>query len=255
MKEIRERLIELREKLDLTQREFAEMHDLSRGQLGQIETGHNKPPLELLQSVTKKHGVRWEWIVEGIPPVLKGDVKNVDNKLTTTITVDESGMDNIVMVDVKAAAGYVTGLSEPSYFKKLPAFKLPGAQFHNATFRAFQVDGDSMYDTLDHDDWVISRYLESFNSIKEGYIHVIVCTNEIWVKRILNRVNERGKLVLISDNDFYPTKEIDIIDVLEIWLVKGKLGFNLRSRKKDLWTVINKLQSDVSELQTKLKSK
>jgi phage repressor protein C with HTH and peptisase S24 domain len=168
------------------------------------------------------------------------------------ITVDEHGNDNIVMVDVKAAAGYPTSYLEPTYMKQLPAFKLPGVAYKNGIFRAFQVDGDSMFDTLDHGDWVICRFLEHFSDIRDGYVHVVVTKEEICVKRLLNRTGERQKLVLLSDNEDYPTREIDAGDISEIWLVKAKIGYQLRSRRRDLFRIINDLQSGMVEIKGRI---
>lgn len=156
------------------------------------------------------------------------------------------------MVDVKAAAGYSNqfAVADPSYFKKLPSFQIPGPEFRNGTFRAFEVSGDSMYDTLYHGDWVICRLLHSFDEIKEGYVHVVITAAEVCVKRILNRSKARQKLVLKSDNEAYPPREMDITEVLEVWIVKSFLGFNLPNRSLDVKRAINGLQTqylDISE--------
>jgi len=51
-----------------------------------------------------------------------------------------------------------------------------------------------------HDDAVNSEYLEGFDEIREERVHVVVTKSEgVVVKRLLNRISERGKLVLKSD--------------------------------------------------------
>ncbi|WP_018249812.1 helix-turn-helix transcriptional regulator [Orenia marismortui] len=44
---MREELIKLRKKEDLTQKEVAELLDITRGYYGHIETGRRNPPLKL----------------------------------------------------------------------------------------------------------------------------------------------------------------------------------------------------------------
>ncbi len=168
-------------------------------------------------------------------------------------TVDEGGNDNIVMVDIKAAAGYAQNFTEPKFVSKLPAMKLHGSEFRNGIFRGYQVDGDSMYDTLDHNDWVVGRYLDNhWQDIKEGYIHVVVTKTEVTIKRLLNRVEERGKIVLLSDNDQYPTRDLDVEEVSEFWLVKARLSYNLRSRRVDWFKKYNDVQAEMVDIKHRL---
>lgn len=259
MREIRERIIEVRNELEQTQSDFAKIHGLTRSQLSQVEIGHNKPSLDLIYSIVSKNNISLKWLIEGIGEKHISDSKFTNQTKTGSggtlvITVDESGNDNISMVDIKASAGYPQHFTEAYFFNDLPAFKLPGNEFKNGIFRAFQVDGDSMYDTLDHGDWVICRYCDNhFKDIRDGYIHVIVTRTEVNVKRLMNRVDARSKIVLISDNDEYPTRELDAVDVSEIWIVKGRLGFNLRSKRKDILRSLNELNADIIELKNRVK--
>ena len=275
MKEIRERVIELRNELEQTQEVFATNHGLTRSQLSQIEIGHNKSPIEFLASLVNKCGVRWEWLIEGKLPKFTSEIISAsstppvnnpgkNNKtqpaypikhfgLPVIATVDEGGSDNIVMVDIKAAAGYAQNFTEPKFITKLPAMKLHGSEFRNGIFRGYQIEGDSMYDTLDHNDWVVGRYCDNhWQDIKEGYIHVLVTKSDVTVKRLLNRVEERGKIVLLSDNEQYPTRDIDVEEVQEIWVVKARLTYNLRSRRIDWFKKYNDVQAEMVDIKDRL---
>jgi len=59
------------------------------------------------------------------------------------VTVDSSEQENMVLVNAKAAAGYPQNIQDTSWYKELPAFDLPLPEFRNATYRGFQVEGDS----------------------------------------------------------------------------------------------------------------
>lgn len=278
---IGERLKEVRKTLGFTQELFAVEVETTRGVISQIELGLMNPSLEILARLNEKHGYSWDFLVFGKSPEkttpktasktapkgisyqnqgsyksetkIQVREKGFDYSLTpAVVTVDEGGNDNIVLVDVKAAAGYPEKLQEPTYFKKLPAIKLPN--YRNGRFRGFQIEGDSMFDTLENDEWVITKFLDNgFLDIKEGYIHVIVTKTEVTVKRLLNRVEERNKIVCISDNNDYGTFEIDASDVQELWMVKMKLTTSLRSRKYDLQRIVNNLQADVVDLLDRMK--
>jgi phage repressor protein C with HTH and peptisase S24 domain len=176
------------------------------------------------------------------------------------ITLDrETGEENIAMVDTRAAAGYPQYFLEPEYLVDLPKFTLPGPQFRNATFRCFQVIGDSMSETLYPEDWVICSYVDlsqgrkAFNNIKEGYIYVVVTEEAVLVKRLLNRVQERGKIVIMSDNEAYATREIDAIDIKELWYVKAKVSFHFPNTRYNTLRKLSGLEADLIHLQERVK--
>ncbi len=233
-----------------------------------------KPSFEVLQKIISTYSdINPSWLITGkgdfllsptLSPILSpnqnlGPKDQVQiygsSKLPPlTVTLDATGKENIVLVDVKAAAGYPQGYLEPSFFKKLPVFSLPGANFHNGTFRAFEVEGDSMFNTLFHGDWVVCRYCTSIDEIREGYIHVVVTATEVVVKRILNRIGKYGKLILKSDNANYPPRELQSQDVQEVWLVKSFIGFNMPNRNLDVVKRLGSLETEVLDINTRLKA-
>lgn len=251
----------VRKKSEKKQSEVADAIGISRSRYANYEGGHSTPDVSTLLKIAEYFKVSVDYLLG-----LKSNNLNADNKqlivnepsaaygsaIPKVITVDSLGNENIVMVDVKAAAGYVTKFQEQNYFQNLPAFSLPGSQFHNATFRAFEIEGDSMFDTLYHGDWVICRRLDGFSDIRDGYIHVIVTFEEICVKRVLNRSKQRGKLVLQSDNEAYPAREIEADQVQEIWLVKSFMGFNMPNRRLEIKKVLNEIQAKLLENDSRL---
>jgi phage repressor protein C with HTH and peptisase S24 domain len=209
-----------------------------------------------------------EWLVTGKGLMLKDDsnvnlvreqstiynkkhVKHYDSP--KIVTVNEYGNPNIVMLDSKAAAGLPANIDNPEYFKDLPAFSLPGNQFRGGTFIAIQVSGESMTRTLYHGDWLIAKFLENpCENIRNGYIHVVVKQDGVVVKRLLNRVKERGTIVLQSDNsEFYPTYEENIEEIIQIYEVKARLTFLMPNINLDMRKDINDLQVRVGRLEHK----
>lgn len=169
------------------------------------------------------------------------------------VTVDEHGEENIVMVDTKAAAGYPTRYLEPEYYRELPAFKLPGSDYRNGTFRCFQVEGDSMQDTIQHGDFVIGRFCDNhFKDVRDGYVHVVVTNDNVLVKRVISKAESEHKLWLISDNEAYPEIVVDIDDVREIWFVKSKISSYMPVKKNDLDKVIGDLTMQLHMLKSRL---
>lgn len=159
-----------------------------------------------------------------------GIVKTV-HFMPQVITVDSSGNENVVMVPVRARAGYLNGYADPKFMETLPAYRLPG--LNNGTFRLFEVEGLSMYPTLHGGDLIIGSYVEQLRDVRDDRVYVVVTRNAgIVVKRCLNRIQKDGKLILKSDNhkdrDMYPAIVCDPEDILEIWYATGFLSRQLR---------------------------
>lgn len=147
------------------------------------------------------------------------------------ITVDTQGNENVVFVPVKARAGYLNGYADPEFMHTLPAYRLPG--LNNGTFRIFEVEGVSMYPTLNAGDMVIGSNVEQMDLLRDDRVHVLVTKNEgVVVKRVLNRLKQDGKLILKSDNykdrDLYPPIVVDPGDILEVWYATGYISRQMR---------------------------
>jgi len=261
-----EKIRTIRDELGLTQKEFAKGSGLTQRDVSLLESGRRKALPPAFIHFLNKQGVELNSLFDPSKDVHLNVHPNVHPNVQpngsekrdqpqikpVAVTVDEGGEDNIVMVDQKAAAGYPQHYADPSFYEGLPAFKLPGTEFRQATFRCFQIEGDSMHDTLYNGDWAIARYVDELDNIKEGYIHVLVTHDSLMVKRVLNRIQQRGKLVLQSDNNFYPPVEVDVEDLQELWYVKAKLSFNLPSKNQDLYKTVANLEAKLYEIRKEL---
>lgn len=288
--EINDRIAELISHLGMTPYQFAKELGYDRPEkIYTILSKRNKPGYDTLADILRRFDqVNAEWLMVGKGEMLKKQtvhvsistpVPSIEPEIKSysatrngknysvkkeagiiAITLDkDTGEENIAMVDTKAAAGYPQYFLEPEYLVDLPKFNLPGPQFRNATFRCFQVIGDSMAETLYPEDWVICAYvdlsqgLRSFNSIKEGYIYVIITEEAVLVKRLLNRVQERGKIVIMSDNEAYATREVDVEDIKELWYVKAKLSFHFPNTRYNTLRKVSNLEADLIHLQERVK--
>lgn len=168
---------------------------------------------------------------ENLSVVTDADKVDIIYRMPQVVTVDSQGNENVILIQVKARAGYLNGYSDPSYYQTLPAYRLPG--LNNGSYRLFEVDGLSMYPTLHGGDYIIGQNVEQMQSVRDDRIHVVVTKNEgVVVKRVLNRISKDGKLVLKSDNykerDMYPPIICDPGDVLEIWYAIGFISRQMR---------------------------
>ena len=135
------------------------------------------------------------------------------------ITIDSRGEENIIFVPVRARAGYLLGYGDAQFMQSLPAYRLPG--YTNGTFRIFEVEGHSMFPTLQDGDRVISRWAD-IADVRDDRVYVLVTRTEgVLIKRLINRYSE-GKMIVKSDNNQtgeFPTLVLDINEIAEIWYV------------------------------------
>lgn len=140
-----------------------------------------------------------------------------------TLTVNEKQKENIEFVPVKAKAGYLAGYSDPQFIMSLKRFHLPLTS--SGTFRAFEIDGDSM-PPHQNGTIIIGKYVDNWNDVKNLKTYLVVSKDDgVVYKRVLNKVREKGHLVLMSDNPLYAPFVKKTSEILEIWEYHCHIGF------------------------------
>ncbi len=256
----------LRKRMGKTQDALSSDVNIGRTTIANYESGVSEPNLETLSTFAKYFDISVDNILstnlekDGVSP-LKGqgfDAKVValhspNLGVPQVITVDSSGQDNILYVPVKARAGYLLGYGDPEYMETLPTFRLPG--LNNATFRMFEVEGVSMAPNILQGDRIIGEWIESLEDIRDNRVHVVVHKGGITVKRVLNRIKERGKLYLKSDTVVhrhdYPTLEISPEEVIEVWYGRMRLSSDF-SEPAEVYHRIADLELDIMEMKKQI---
>jgi phage repressor protein C with HTH and peptisase S24 domain len=140
-------------------------------------------------------------------------------------------------------------MEQRPFIEKLPSFRLPGAAFNKGSFRAFQVHGASMQGTLEDGDWIICRFVEKWaHDILDNRVYVVVSETDVLVKRVLNQINERGRLSLHSDNPSFDVQDMDWQDVREVWQGVARLTLDLTNTRLDVPTELAELQAVTAEV-------
>ncbi|SDG31609.1 hypothetical protein SAMN05421827_105110 [Pedobacter terrae] len=174
--------------------------------------------------------------------------------LPKVIAISENNEDLVTLVGAKAAAGYLNGYGDPEYIGNLPTIKMPGVR--GGTHRAFEVKGHSM-PTLPNSSIAVGRWTESIEDIRDRRIYIVVTKSEgIVIKRVLNRVHDTGKLILISDNQNkrdYPNIILDQSDVLELWYLRAGVLFDF-PEPGELYGRFNDLEAKVTLMAEQLQN-
>ncbi|MAQ75639.1 MAG: transcriptional regulator [Aquimarina sp.] len=217
--------------LELNNHSFAKKIGVTSTTIDSIITGRlqsdgsrkrTKPGYDLLESIIKEFNVDPEYLFGKSNSIFKNQNTEIQTYggIPQVIAVNQEGEENVVYVPIKARAGYLDGYGDTEFIEKLPSFNMP--HLTNGTYRCFEVQGNSMVRTFFDGDLVFGKYVEELNDIKDGRVYVIVSKNDgIVLKRVINRIKERGKLILKSDNKDgnYPTFTINSEEIIEAWYV------------------------------------
>ncbi len=260
----------LRKKSGKTQDALSSDVNIGRTTIANYEAGISEPNVDTLLTFSKYFGIPLDDLLsKNMEDIIKSGEKDIMlkgafeqkpllgyNSIPKIITVDNSGNDNIVYVPVKARAGYLSGYGDVEFMESLPTFRLPG--LNNATYRMFEVDGPSMAPNVLHGDRIIGEWIDELDKIRDNRVYVVVHTGGVAVKRVVNRLKERGKLYLKSDTiahrHEFPTLEIDPEDIKEVWYGRMKISSDF-SEPAEVYHRLADLEMDVLEMKRMMGSK
>ncbi|MEQ9286997.1 MAG: helix-turn-helix domain-containing protein [Cyclobacteriaceae bacterium] len=252
--QVNENIKFLRKKEGYTQETFADVIGIKRSLVGAYEEGRADPRLNNLLKMSEVFGVSVDTIISKDVSTLSDEElyeKGGSGLKVLSITVDKEDNENIELIPQKASAGYLNGYADPQYLESMPKFRLPMLP-GNATYRAFEISGDSMLPLLPGT-VIIGEYVEKPEYIKNGKTYVLISKDEgVVYKRVFNYMEENGKLFLVSDNKSYSPYEIKGEDVLEIWESKAYISVNFPDQKVDPNMTIDQLTNIVMELKQEI---
>ncbi len=240
----------LRKREGLTQEQMAERLKIKRSLLGAYEEGRADPRINNLVKFSEIFHVSIDRLInvnlaESHEHKRTGKDREPRDLKVLTITVDRGNRENIELVPQKAAAGYLNGYADPEFIEELPKFRLPMLS-DQATYRAFEISGDSMLPLKDGA-IVIGRYVEHPDDIVKDRTYILVTAGEgIVYKRIYK---DGSRLILVSDNKIYDPYEIDTADILEIWEATAYISLDIPGPGDDDQLTLNKIAKIVLDLQ------
>lgn len=220
-----QRFKEVREALGFTQGAFAEQLGI-KTTTADIERGRVKISGRVVMELLRQYRINPLWIFgQSTRKYLDPHSGDVAPRM---ITVDNLGDENILLVHAKAAAGYADNIGDAEYYEQLPTFTFPLPEYRNATFRGFQVTGDSMSPSILPDEWVLAKAVSQVSDVRSGMIYVIVEAQSVRIKQV-QLSEDRRLLTLISLNPEYPEGQVAMEDVQEIWEYHSKITIGMRS--------------------------
>lgn len=242
------RFKQIREEQNLTQVEFAEALGI-KNSTADIERGRTKLSGQVVTELLRLYAINPLWLFgysnQKLLHASKGDVS------PKVVTVDVADNENLVMVNQKAAAGYPHNVQDVDWYQQLPAFDLPLPQYRNATYRGFQIEGDSMLPNFRPDDWVLGKAIANMDEANNNKVYVVVLQDSVLVKK-LQKIPDTSKVMLISLNEEYLPFEVSISDIQELWQVNSKLTFHLDSPSES--SLLKELKQSMEDLKSQVSS-
>jgi phage repressor protein C with HTH and peptisase S24 domain len=233
--------------LGYTQAEFANLLGISNT-TADIERGRTKLSGKVVTELLRQFKINPLWLFgESEEKYLQTSKTSVIPKV---VTVDSSDRDNMVLVNAKAAAGYPQNIQDTSWYQQLPAFDFPIPEFRNATYRGFQVEGDSMHPNLKPGDWVLAKALEHIDDVSANKMYVVVLEDAVLVKKIEKKPNSNN-ITLVSLNENYPPYEIKPFQIQELWEVNSKITFGVDATTEK--GLLRQLQESMDDLKRQFK--
>ena len=265
---IKERVLYISESKGITREKFFEDLGITYGNFKGNAKEKALSSDVLAKIITKYPEISSEWLLTGHGEMLKSEgatevIKTPRVEVIAPIKVEGRSLmpkvivlkdedveeERIPLVPVMAQAGYLQGYDDPQYIKELPMYNLPGMR--NGTFRIFQVEGLSMYPTLQSGSYVVGQFVEDWEHISDNRIYVVVSTEGVIVKRVLNRIEKYGSLYCKSDNRVFPHINVRLKDVKEIWECKMHLSFDFLDPVPEYQKIAD-LEADVQFLKQRV---
>jgi phage repressor protein C with HTH and peptisase S24 domain len=282
--EVSERLSQVIDFLGSNPNEFANKLGYNRSQaVYDMLNGKSKPSFDFFQKLLNSEyseTVDLEWLVTGRGDMLKNETKprRAEEKLliktTTESTNDSKSQDSlvenaaepvvlylpgktreVVMLTQEAAAsisGIVSGQERPEEASRvlLPATMLG----QNGQYYGFKVRNDSMHPTLYDGDWVVGRYMErpEWTLVVNERLYIVSTREDgVKIKRLRNRLSEKGFLRCRSDNKQYPPFNVEENDIVSLFEVRCRLSFNFPNEPALIQDRMARLEDRMDDLESK----
>lgn len=208
-------------RLGISQSNFAEIFNISRGMVASYEAG-SEPPIQVLIAIAKHFDI-------SIDDLISGSVQ-IESSFNKTKKMGQSDIDQpklklLPYYDIDVSAGSTMLLNDLGKEIAESYFSIPA--FDDCDF-AINVWGDSMYPRYKNGDIIICKELHDWKTyIQYGEVHLVVTKQDHhrFVKYIRKSENKHF-FKMVSENPKHDPFEVPHTDIQKIFIVKGKVERN-----------------------------
>ncbi len=249
-----ERIIMLRNMLQMSQVNFAKKIHISQGALSQIENGKSQISLETLRNISKELNVNCNWVVNGQGNIfMNGDTAPTKGREIKKVIVKPASKQKpgLPLVRGKQQKQYIKKFGNADFITGLDMFLIPG--FEEGDFRLFEVPNEDMAPSLVPGEIAICESLDDHTQLENGTLVVIVTKEGIFMRRVHFYANEKHVLILKSDSRKIKNLNIHHDKVDEIWVVKGKVTSAFASAGQIDSKRIERLEASLDNIRKEVK--
>jgi transcriptional regulator with XRE-family HTH domain len=238
MSNVGKNIRKLRAVKKLSQAAFAELFGLARPSVGAYEEGRSEPKMETLIQIAQHFGLSVDLLLTKeltVNELYHFDIfkEQLLQGTSAPEALAEAGHKQQVtpLVHRNRALEYIVHHHDSAFIDALPGVLMP----HQLTgpTRAFEVSGADMLlhrQGLRHQDIVLCCYVDKANlTLHNGRVYAFVTQSKILIRRLAERLPDGQTLKLRADNPDYGSQVLKLIEVLEIWEVRGVFTTHLQA--------------------------
>ena len=187
----------LAKKYNLTNAEFAEKIGEKPSRLTDVLNEKQRPPFDIVEKILEIFSVDANWLITG----------KKNNSIEGNAFNEEFVL--VPFYDVEISAGFGRSNSdthEPTSHFAYRKEWLKQKRLYIDNLISTSISGDSMEPTIPDSSVILID--TSRHQPRDGHIYVLRNGDTYWIKRL--QIQPDGKLVLISDNSFYPPMTLDL---------------------------------------------
>lgn len=217
MSDLKKRMMEFLQKLEISQAKFEKKAGLTNGTVNNTGESYRKSTLDKIKTAYPELNVNWLLTGEGEmlkPP--KNKTAFDENK-----TENKPLVRTLPLIPIDAVAGVPSGDFQGVRFIDCEQYAIPEFVERGAEF-VVRVSGSSMYPKYSNGDILACKKIADILFIQWGKVYVIDSSQGSLVKRLFEDKDNPDKLICVSDNKAnYPPFSIPKQDIRSLSLVIG----------------------------------
>lgn len=218
-----ERVKLIRKKLGLTQELLAQRLGIGKAALSMIETGKAGLSSRNRNILVQELNVNPEWLETG-----QGEIFNAEPDLTAYLRRSDNSvpLQSVPLYSVEGTAGLVPLFTDQVHTKPVNFIHIPNLPKCDG---AIYVVGDSMYPLLKSGDIVLYKQLRDMEDIFWGDMYLLsidIDGEEYITVKYIQKSDRPGYVKLVSQNTHHADKEVDMMRIRAIALVKASIRMN-----------------------------
>lgn len=184
-----------------------------------VKSGGQNLPSRIIHKICEIYNINKGYIFAGQFPIFMDEkTAKVIEKRGKEVAKRETPT-KVPYYDTYLTAGMIKKFGDnivnPSYFITIPNFI--------ECSLALRVSGDSMYPKYRSGDIVVCKLVQDKSMIMHGEPYVVITPDYCVVKYLDPHPKDKSKLVLRSENPKFKPTDISKKDVLQLYMIKGKI--------------------------------